>query len=161
MRQTTEQPRWRQAAEEFAETCEPGTVITENWKIEKFGITRPRIGSVEDWQRYQFDMLQAFESFRKVLLLQYDIYLEPIGRHAHAVVPPAQQTDAAWAKRTRAVGKELAALRRELDHVRLAALSDEQRKENADKKARASKLATLFRAARRGTAPDTLATHPR
>jgi len=155
MQEPTIYPAWKEAVKTFIESKpEPGHIISEGWKLDHFGITKPNHGTAEQFQRYSFEMLQAFEPFRRTLLEEYQVYLKPCGHGAHMVVHASEQTSDAWKKRTRAIGREIVALRKEVTNVNYAELTAEQRKENTDKQIKVAMMATMFHKSKRMSIPS-------
>jgi len=150
MQDTKLYPLWKEAIKVFIETSmgEPGTVITEEWKLEHFGLKKPKMATVEEVQKFNLILLSTFESFREELLTEYQIHLKPAGRGAHIVLAPGEQTSDAWRQGVNDIKKSMSKMRQRLTNVSLDQLTLEERKENADALARMSLLAGMFRKAR-------------
>ena len=144
-------PLWKEAVSEFISTNpQPGTIISESWKQENFGITKPEMGTFKVMQEYQLKMLTATESFKAVLLEQYQIHIKSIGNGAHVVIPPAEQTREAWGNGVNDVRRVLRKMGNALVNVDIAQLTQDQRKENTDAQVRLAMMTGMFKRARAG-----------
>jgi len=151
MQETKLYPLWKEAAKAFIEAGmdQPGTIITEEWKIVQFGLEKPQIATVEEVQKFTLNLLSSFESFREELLTNYQVHLKPVGKGAHIVLAANEQTSEAWQQGVSDIKKAMSKMRQRLTNVSLDQLTVEERKENANALARMSLLAGMYKRARR------------
>lgn len=143
-------PKWREAVKSFIQSSPmPGDIITEEWRCEQFGITKPSSGKFEDFQRYQFDMLNAMQGFTRELLENHMVHLKSIGGGKYVVLAAKEQTSEAWSSGVKDIGKAMVKMATQLSHVDHSVLSVEERKENTDAQARLSFMASMVKRARR------------
>lgn len=143
-------PKWREAVKSFVQSNpQPGDILTEEWRCEQFGLTKPSSGKYEEFQRYQFDMLNAMQGFSKELLENHMIHLKSIGGGKYLVLAPKEQTSEAWRSGVNDIGRAMSKMANALTHVDHSLLSGEERKENTDAVAKLSFMASMVKRARR------------
>ena len=106
-----------------------------------FGIDEPKTIPEADKARLRF--LSQFNNLRDALLTKHRLMLRPIDGIGYRVVHPEHQTETAVKDRGAAIKRELSHLVQELSHVRTEALTDDQRKVNADALSKMGTLAGL------------------
>lgn len=136
-------PAWREAERVLlAEGMTHGTLVTDDRLTELFNIEPPR--SIADVQRFQLETLGQLDSLRASLLENHRMMLTRARGLGYTVVPPGNQTRLATTIRTREIRNKMRKLVREISHVQVDALTDEQRKENADAIAKVGGLSVMF-----------------
>jgi hypothetical protein len=148
-------PEWKEAVKTFfsEKLNEPGSVISEEWKIQHFGLKRPDKGTMEDFQKFQLKLMTAFENFRKALLEDHQIHLKPIGKGAHVVLDPKEQTEEAYKQGTTDIARALSKMSTALINVDHAKLTTDERRVNADRLARAGMMIQSFKSTKRMRLP--------
>lgn len=132
-------PEWRQAMREILSLePQPGDVIDRAW-IEEM-LCLPPARTAEEFQARQLKWLQQFERLRDELLTTHQIWLRGNGAGGYEVVPPAKQTELAYADYSRAAFLKLKRMARVAQNVRLSELNDAERKANSDALAKMSML---------------------
>jgi hypothetical protein len=135
-------PAWKQAlADVVASQIQPGQTIDKQWLEQAFGIEPAQTVAQHEKNHHLFRHM--FWRFRSELLEQHQLMLRPIAGVGYEVINPQQQTDVALKDRGREVAWALQKLTNELTHVRHEALTDDQRKQNADALAKVGQLAAL------------------
>jgi hypothetical protein len=141
---TTLFPAWRQAEKDlFAQGLAHGSVITDEWLDEAFGIKEPK--TIAEAERNQLVRLRQFQCLSEALLEGHQMMLQRVRGVGYAVVPPEAQTRTALATRIKEVRTAMRKLGRELVNVAADRLTDDQRKENSDAQAKIGALRSLMR----------------
>lgn len=137
-------PEWRQAVRDFLqEGFKPGDVISKAWLEEHFEIAaldEDAQMTAAEYQERQFKWLQSIDSFRAELLEDHQIFLVNVHGTGYRVVPPGDQTAVAQDKFESQVRKAYKQTDKTLRNVRLAELTDEERRKNVDAIAKLSML---------------------
>jgi hypothetical protein len=135
-------PAWKQAlADVVAAHIQPGQTINKDWLEQAFGIEPAQTVAQHEKNHHQFRHM--FWRFRTELLEQHQLMLRPLAGVGYEVIEPQRQTEVAVKDRGREVAWALQKLTNELTHVRHEALTDDQRKQNADALAKVGQLAAL------------------
>lgn len=133
---TTLLPEWRQAVKDFlAAGFKEGDIVPHAWLEQHFDMApldadRPILPA--DWSARQFTWLRNIEAFRSELLEQHQIFLSNIIGQGYRLVPPREQTSVAQDKFERDAKKSYRRAATVLKHVRIADLTDAERRENLD-----------------------------
>lgn len=136
-------PAWREAERKLLERgLSYGTLVTDAELTEMFGIAPPK--SIADWPRYNLEWLKQMDSLRSSLLENHNMMLGRTLGLGYTVIPPAQQTEYSGRRRGRELRHTLRKWAREVTHIALDQLTDEQRKANADAQSRLGTLSTLM-----------------
>lgn len=136
-------PAWREAERLLlARGLTYGSLITDEELAELFGIAPPK--SIGDVKRVELESLEQREALRASLLQNHRMMLVRTRSLGYTVVPPEQQTRVAMDLRVREAKHALTKLAREVSHVNLERLSDDQRKENSDAVAKIGALSIMF-----------------
>lgn len=137
-------PAWRQAeADLLKQGLKPGQIIPREWLEEAFGL-KPAT-TIAQYKKNELVFLRQFTELSNSLLKSHSMMLRPVIGVGYRVVPPEKQTAVAVKDRTNEVKRAIRKMVREISHVRLDALTDAQRKENADAIAKAGALGTMVR----------------
>jgi hypothetical protein len=145
-------PAWKQAVKDFLAEFKYGDPIPHDWLESHFGML-----TIEDGERLtatafrarQFAWLANIEAFKSELLTTHQVLLETIRGEGFRWVPPGEQTGVATKEFERDARKTFRVVGRRLKNVRLAELTDGQRRENVDAAAKISALAGMTRKALR------------
>ena len=131
---------WVEAVEKFvAAEFKPGEAIPHAWFFTAFGIVEPRMcGSFNDSRQAQFQYLTNMEALKTTLLEEHQIALRNVRGVGYAVVPPGEQTEWAMDEARCGIGKALRAAIARASFVQMDALTEAQRKENLDARAKLS-----------------------
>jgi hypothetical protein len=127
-------PAWKQAVRDFLKTgFEPGSIVSREWLYSAFDLEHihPDM-TVEVADRIRLKFLSFFEAFKEALLKDHQIDFQTKVGEGYRVVPSGEQSQIALKDGVRMVRKHLRQLRDRLINVNLEALSDGQRKDNAD-----------------------------
>jgi hypothetical protein len=144
-------PVWRQAVQDFLEAdVEPGFVVQHKWLESHFGMDKLEDDAsltVAQFRERQFEWLRNLEAFKTELLEEHQICLVSVHGEGYRVVPPAEQTGAAQEKFEREVKRSYRQAALRMKNVRIAELTESQRKENVDAIAKLSMLRGMHRMA--------------
>lgn len=133
-------PEWRRALTEImALDPQPGDIIPRAW-IEEMLDLPADAETMAQFQARQLKWLRQFDRLRDELLVRHKIWLRASGDGGYEVVPPARQTDLAYADYSRAAFLKLKRMAHVSRNVDLLALTDQERAANRDT---LSKIATL------------------
>jgi hypothetical protein len=137
-------PSWKHALQELELAgLEPGQTIEKDWLEEKFGLSKPT--SIADHERNHQLFRTAIWQLRETLLEKHSLMLRAVAGIGYRVVEPEKQTDQAMRDRGEEICRALAKLHSEVTHIRMDALTDTQRKANADAQAKVGMLLGLTR----------------
>lgn len=141
-------PEHKHAVDVFLATNpKPGDVVSHDQLDKWLGIDESIVTDLESAQRLQFIRLARIEAFKGELLLDHQIYIENVRGEGYRVVPPKDQSSAAeeFTRRTiaQAISKGICVAK----NVNREALTDAERRENADAIARLANLRLLTRRA--------------
>lgn len=151
MEQLTLHPEWKQAVEDFlAAGFKQGDVVPHDWLEQHFGIDKldddkPLLPA--EYSERQFAWLRNIEAFRSELLETHQIYLSSVHGEGYRIVPPTEQTALAQERFERDAKKSFRKAATVLKHVRLAELTESERKENLDAVARLAMLRGMHKTA--------------
>ena len=125
-------PIWKQAVDDFfTEGFQYGQTLTRAWLLNHFELREP--STVEEYKRFQVRFLAHMDAFRAALLENHKIDLKCVrGTQSYLIVPPSRQTPMAMCDCKEEVSKALRRAIRRVNFIDLDALSEEQRRENAD-----------------------------
>jgi len=132
-------PEWKQALKTILEmNPQPGDVVPRAWLEEMLEL--PDARTAEQFQARQLKWLQQFERLRDELLTTHQIWLRANGDGGYEVVPPARQTELAYADYSRAAFLKLKRMATVAKNVKLSELTDAQRRANTDSLSKISML---------------------
>lgn len=135
-------PAWKQALYDIeAAGLQPGQTIDKQWLENAFGLKPAQ--TISDFERNRHLFRAFFWNFRTQLLERHQLMLRPIAGVGYEVVEPQHQTAVALRDRGHAIGQEIKKLSMELQHIRADALTDDQRKANADALAKVGLLGAM------------------
>jgi hypothetical protein len=137
-------PPWRQAILDFmAAGFKPGDIVPHAWLAEHFGMPVLHDAttlSVAEYRDRQFQWLANIEAMKAELLEQHQIFLCSVFGQGWRWVPPHEQTGEAVKKFERDARHAYRQVGMRLTHLRIAELTDGQRRENSDAIGRLSLL---------------------
>lgn len=138
-------PAWKHALRVLLDRgIKDGDILTKVELCEIMGLKRPQ--SIEEFERFQFDFMSQFGALRDELLEEHRLALRTMyGEASYQVVPPAEQTELAVTDGLKEMRRAARKMARTLAFVRHEALTDAQRKQNADAQAKAAMLAGMIR----------------
>ncbi len=149
-------PAWREAVQQFlAIGHKPGVILSLDWLYAVFGIARPAADTRHEVARKaELAFLGQFDGFRNCLLIEHQIALDSVRGAGYRIVPAPEQTT--WAEKDgkQELKRALKRLGLRLTHVDLAALSSDERRQNADALARFSMLRGMTQQAERMSLPS-------
>ena len=150
-----EYPRWREAVKLFvAAQFQPDDIVSHDWLYEALKIKRPEAETtLEVADAAWLAFLSQFNPFRQCILEEYQIDLASVAGMGYRLTPPGEQTSLAYADGVHEVRKGLRKMQQRLINVNVAALTNEQRNENATMIARQAMLASMIRKVNRLTGP--------
>jgi hypothetical protein len=150
MTETTLYPLWKEAVRAVLNSDHaPGVILKTDWLREQFGLKTPVTAA--DQRQFQLDWMGAFNSFRDCLLREHKICLRTIHNGAYEIIRPGDQTELAESTHMKAIHRELRHMVAKMTHVNHEALTDEERRKNADGLARAAHISGTIRNRRRIT----------
>lgn len=142
-------PPWKQAVLDFmAAGFKPGDLIPHSWLAEHFGMPvlhDAAILSVADYRDRQFEWLANIESLKTELLEGHQIFLSSVHGQGWRWVPAHEQTPVAVERFEREAKRAYRKAGMRLMHVRVAELTDGQRRENVDAIGRLSLLESMHK----------------
>ncbi|MHC1792129.1 hypothetical protein [Solidesulfovibrio sp.] len=129
---------WQNALVAFGSAeFKPGDIIPMAWFFEHFRVKDPASRqTIGEFQEQQFKFMGEMDRFQKALAEDYDLVLQNVRGEGYRIVPPHEQTDFAMDRVQREFSKAISRAHMRLTHVRLAELSDDQRRQNADAQAK-------------------------
>ena len=137
-------PSWKQALSDLeAAAIAPGQTIEKDWLCEKFGLVPAN--TIAESERNAQLFRTAIWQLRETLLSKHNLMLRAVSGIGYRVVEPEMQTGQALRDRGEEIGRALAKLQTEITCIRLDALTDTQRKENADAQAKVGALLVMAR----------------
>jgi hypothetical protein len=138
-------PAWREALELFrAENFPYGHILTHEWLYKAFGIRMPEPST--PWRLAKVTQVEYMENvirFREALQLEDLLYLETAWALGYRIVPPSEQTARAMALASARMNKALRRAARTVGNIRVQELSEQERRENTDARAKISSIAGL------------------
>lgn len=140
-------PQWLAAAEEVAENCAYGDLLTKEWLTEAFGLQQPEFGTVEDFERHKLEFMQCMDQFSRQLLEEHNLALQNVWGQGYRIVPPSEQVDVAWKAAMQGVRRELRKLGSQLRHIRYDELELSEQKKRDDASSRLSQINGFMRRA--------------
>jgi hypothetical protein len=148
---TTLYPAWKEALKLWNHTW--GDTVPHEWFYEAFGLEPIRDDmTVKQAEAIKLKFLGQFTPFRQALLEDRQMWLDSVPGYGYEVVTPGEQSRRAYESRMRNVAKELRDMARQLQHVNIGLLSNDERRENADLLARHAGLIRALRS--RPALPD-------
>lgn len=146
---TTLLPEWREAVRQFlAQGFKEGDIVTHDWLAQHFGLDRAdkdKPMTALDYQERQFKWLANIEAFKTELLESHQVFLSSVHGEGYRVVPPREQTDIAQQRFESEARKAFRKAATTMKHVRLAELTDAERKANSDAIGKLSMLRGMVR----------------
>ncbi len=154
-------PRWKEALKLFhAAGFKPGDVVTHEWLYDAFAVDRPGPTTpYADAQKATLAYLGQFKPFQDSLLSDCNIDLATVPGVGYKITPPAEQTGDAYRDGMNDIRKGMRKMGRRLVHVDTTALTDEQRRENANALAKLSMLQTMRSRVSRLAGPEAEIAH--
>ena len=145
-------PRWRQAVQDFLGEFKYGDVVTHDWLENRFGMPQQKETArmtPAQFRERQFDWLANIEAFKSELLEDHQVLLHSVRGEGYRWVPPHEQTALATKEFERDARRAFRSAGGRLRNVRLAELTDDQRRANTDAAAKISQLRGVARKALR------------
>jgi hypothetical protein len=137
-------PGWKQAMKELEEMgVGPGQTIEKEWLERAFGIRPAR--TIAEHERNHHLFRKLFWLLRTELLERKSLMLRAVAGVGYEVVEPQRQTQVALRDRGLEVARSLQKLHCELTYIQADALSEGQRKENADALSKVGALTAMAR----------------
>lgn len=134
-------PVWRQAVQDFLAEFKYGDLVSHRWLEDHFGmpsmVDSQRM-TAEEFRSRQFAWLASIEAFKAELLRDHQVCLESVRGEGYRWTHPGEQTGVALKEFERDAGKVFRTAGRRLRNIRVAELSDQQRRENLDAVAKLS-----------------------
>ncbi|MDB5822160.1 MAG: hypothetical protein JWR21_864 [Herminiimonas sp.] len=143
-------PQWRQAVQDCLREFKYGDLIPHDWLADRFGI--PTVDedesvTVQEFRERQFEWLANIEAFKGELLRDHQICLQSVRGEGFRWVPPQEQTRIASEAFERDAGRAFRNAGQKLRNVRIAELTDDQRRENLDAVAKLTAVRGMHRGA--------------
>lgn len=140
-------PVWREVLKRFPSYGYSwGDIIPHAWFYEQFGLPMPTddmpYGKV---QKIELKILSMREAFRNGLRSDYRMDLVSVQGLGYEIVTPSEQSRRAMEDFVSIQRREITKLLARLRYVNIVALSDDERRENANLLARAGTLAQMLR----------------
>ncbi|UXH41636.1 hypothetical protein [Pseudomonas promysalinigenes] len=143
MSEVTKYPGHKQAVEDFLKAFKYGDLVGHEWLEARFGIPSmadSKSLTVEQFRDRQFEWLASVEAFKAELLRDHQVCLQSVRGRGYRWVPPHEQTGIAMEELGRGVRKVFRGAGQKLRHLRIAELTDDQRRDNLDQVAKLSAL---------------------
>jgi len=143
-------PRWREALAEFRKAGFGfGDIVKHQWfatalKLDQYG--KGKLVRVDDFMKRQFAYAEALERIKHHLLREDQIYLQNEYSVGYRLVPPGEQTAVAMAKGVRDMCKAVEKMAEAVTCIRVDELTDAQRWENAEARAKVAQFSGMARA---------------
>jgi len=142
-------PAWKEALERFrvamdADEFRYDSIISHEWLHEAFGLKVP--DDKTPWvkaKKIQLEYMAQFIRFREAVQLEDLLYLEAERSLGYRIVPPSDQTQKAMERASIEMKKVLTQAARAVGNIRTQELSDQQKRENMDARAKISSIAGL------------------
>lgn len=144
-------PAWRNAAAElFTGRYSYGDVIPHDELQAALRLSKPTgLLKPEEYERWRLDLLSQLDALSDWLLEERNMCLRSIQGQGYQIVPPSEQTDYAVKQGRKRIRAELRKMGRRLSFIDTAALTVEERRQNADALARLSFMEQQFSKAKR------------
>ena len=101
--------------------------------------------NVQEYQALQIEWMSCMTALKRELLETENLALKSVFNVGYEIVHPSEQTEWAMDVATHRIGLAVKEAFMRLRHVRVDELTDEQRKENADAKAKLAALTGMNR----------------
>lgn len=124
-----------------------GDLVTHEWLA--WSLALPEPATVAELREQQFVVLDRVEQFKSELLTKHQVALQSVRGKGYRVVPPAEQARYAAEEASRHIEKGLRRGDQLLNHTRLDALSDDERRRHIDTESRMASLASMAKRGRR------------
>lgn len=142
-------PAWKEALQRFRTAMENDeftydSIVPHEWLYDAFGIQMP--DDKTPWakaKKTQLEYMAQFVRFRDAVQLEDLLYLEAERSLGYRIVPPNQQTQKAMERCSIEMNKALKAAARAIGNIRTQELTDQQKRENLDARAKVSSIAGL------------------
>lgn len=145
-------PAWKEALERFrAANFQYGDIITHEWLYAAFGMDMNEPHT--PWHvasKTQIEFMANMEKFREAVQVEELLYLENERSQGYRVCPPSEQTQRAMRRASDRMEKLLKQTAKIVGNIRSQELTDIERRENMDARAKVSSIAGLTK---RITAP--------
>lgn len=146
MSKVSKHPLYKQAVDDFLATFQYGDMVSHEWLEERFGM--PNVGDAQQltaskFRERQFEWLANVEAFKAVLLKEHQVCLQSVRGRGYRWVPPGEQTDVVTGEFSRGARKLFSKAGSGLRNLRVAELSDDQRRVHADAQAKIAALAGM------------------
>lgn len=143
-------PAWKQAVQDFLAEFSYGDIVPHEWLVQRFGLPEQNERmSAAAFQARQFEWLACIEGFKATLLNEHQVLLHSVRGEGYRWVPPADQTNVAQREFERDASRVFRTAGSRLRNVRVAELTEAQRKENLDAGAKLVALRGMARKALR------------
>ena len=152
-------PEWKNAVSAAAERFQYGDLIDFEWLHKNFDIQKPTKGTFDEFQEYQFNFLAAVSGFQGELLEQYQMALENVRGKGYRVLKPKDQTQYAEKRFVEDTKRSLKKAISILNNIKFDALTDAERKENADAKGRIAAICSMSKRSQAACIQTQQATH--
>ncbi len=147
--QLSKYPAWKEALERFRSALEADefkydSIIPHEWLYDAFGLKVP--DDAMPWskaKKIQLEYMAQFVRFREAVQLEDLLYLEAERSLGYRIVPPSEQTQKAMERASIEMKKVLMQAARTIGNIRTQELSDQQKRENMDARAKISSIAGL------------------
>jgi hypothetical protein len=137
-------PAWRQVqAELIAGGLSDGSIITDEYLMQAFGLQPPTTIAEAERNRGLFNF-QAGQ-LRDGLLRDNCIMLQRVPNIGYVVIPPGEQTSVAMRDGSADIMRAFERAAAQVHYVRVDALTEDERKENANAAAKLGALGTILR----------------
>jgi len=138
-------PQWQQAVEDAAGEFQYGDVITKEWLVEHFGLEQPKRGTAWEFQKFQFELLEAMEGFKERLLVEHKMALENVRGRGYRVLQPSEQTGYSLRQFKIAVAREVRKAADILQNVNASLLTQDEQRENIEARGKLAAIHSFTR----------------
>lgn len=139
-------PAWRQAVLDVLNGFKYGDVIPNEWLAERIGMPTLEDGqsmTADEFRDRQFLWLASIESLKSELLRDHQVMLVSVRGVGYKWVHPSEQTGEAMKRFESNAKKLFGQAARAVSSVRVAELTDDQRRANTDAATKLSALAGM------------------
>jgi hypothetical protein len=143
---------WEKLIDKLSEKFEPGELISHDYLKRVLFIDNPKFEDFETQSEFvealnlvQFEYMSLVDKLRWDILDRHKLYLRNIRGDGYVFLIPAEQTEFAKAQTMDTIRKELKRGFLILQNIRFAALSQDQKRMNADEMAKLGQLSQLLK----------------
>ena len=136
-------PVYLQAAGDAVLQFKYGDLISFEWLYQNLKLRKPAHGTAEDFERFQFAFLSAYDGFQRELLEENQMMLVNVRGEGYRICEPEKQTSTAMNNFKKRVAREIRKAEDRLSNIRFEMLSDPAKNENMESLAKLAHLKSM------------------